>query len=57
MYNITNRISALDLGDYEGSTPSEALESFARIAGYADYAAMNEVAPGDDDELIVKKID
>lgn len=38
-YTITNRISGLCLGTYEGATPQEAIEVMRRDAGYADSQA------------------
>lgn len=37
LFKITNQVSGLTLGDYEGETAQDALDTMSRDAGYADY--------------------
>jgi hypothetical protein len=53
-YTIANRISGESLGKYEASTAAEALDAMARDAGYADFDAVPNAAPG---EMIVTAVD
>ena len=46
-YRISNRNSGIVLGIYAGETVAAALDAMARDAGYRDYAAALDVAPGD----------
>lgn len=52
-FRITNRISGLCLGTYEGATEADALDAMARDAGYRDYAHACEVTGEDESTLIV----
>lgn len=55
LFNICNKVSAADLGNYEGDTEAEALDAFARDAGYASFdAACAEV--GGKDDIVIKQI-
>ena len=53
LYRIENTRSGVVLGEYEGDTAENALDTMARDAGYADYAACCEVAPVADGEILV----
>ena len=53
-YQITNTISGVELGVYEGATEAEALDAMARDAGYSDYAECCEVAPARQGEIAVQ---
>lgn len=55
-FRIENTISGVVLGDYDGATEAEALDAMARDAGYADYAALCEVAPAKEGEISVKPV-
>ena len=55
-YEITNTISGVILGVYEGATEAEALDAMARDAGYRDYADCCEVAPARDGEIVVREV-
>lgn len=58
-YTITNRISGLCLGTYEGATPQEAIEAMRRDAGYADQAVadtLGTTAEALDAELLVEEV-
>lgn len=52
-YLITNTISGLRLGVYDGDTETEALDAMARDAGYSDYAECCEVTPTREGEIAV----
>lgn len=55
-YSICNQTSGADLGEFEGDTEQEALDAFARNAGYNDHAdACAQVGGGED--LIVKLVE
>jgi hypothetical protein len=56
-YQITNTISGVDLGIYEGNDCAEALDAMAQEAGYADYDALNEEIPAKNGEILVTEID
>lgn len=56
-YRISSSHSSVELGVYEGANEAEALDAMARDAGYADHAAACEVAPVEDDELLIEKIE
>lgn len=54
-YSICNKVSGADLGFYEGDTEAEALDAYARDAGYSSFdAACAEV--GGKDEIVIKEI-
>jgi hypothetical protein len=57
-FNICNRISGADLGNYEGETERDALDAFAQDAGYRDYAdACKQIeCDENDDELVVTRL-
>lgn len=56
-YQITNRISGADLGEYDGETVEQALDAMARDAGYDDYADLLDRVPGSDrDELKIEEV-
>lgn len=56
-YRITNMTSGLTLGDYEGATSADALDTMARDAGYADHAAMCAVTESDGSDLRVREVE
>ena len=60
-YRITNTRSGYTLGDYQGTTESEALDAMARDAGYENFEAACEaaceVAPIKDGELLVTEVE
>ena len=39
-FNICNKVSGVDLGDYEGADKAEAMDAMAKDAGYKDYRDM-----------------
>ena len=56
-YLITNTETGAQLGEYRGANPDEALDAFARDAGYDDYAAWLDHALGvDPNELDVQYV-
>ncbi len=65
-FNICNKQSGVDLGDYEGSNEAAALDAMAKDAGYKNFRASCSISdPKDLDEeverqmadLIVTKVD
>lgn len=56
-YRIENTRSGVIIGVYQGRTPREALDAFARDAGYDDYDHACEVAPVRDDEIVCIEVD
>jgi hypothetical protein len=48
-FQIVNPGTGIDLGTYEGATKAEALDAYARDAGYESFASACE-ATGDDPE-------
>jgi hypothetical protein len=56
-FRIVNTVSGMDLGIYQGQTAEDALDDMARIMGYADHADACSVAPVDDGELRVTRVD
>lgn len=55
-YRITNTVSGLVLGFYEGTDEADALDTMARDAGYADHDAACDVATVEDGELSVVEV-
>jgi hypothetical protein len=55
-YTISNAISGMVLGIYEGTSRDDALDTLARDAGYADFFDACESGFGGDD-LIVTEIE
>jgi hypothetical protein len=55
-FEITNTLSGINLGIYEGTTAADALDAMARDAGYEDYTAACDVAPHTEGELLVTEI-
>jgi hypothetical protein len=56
-FQIVNRSSGLNLGNFDADSKQGALEALAREAGYDSYAEMQEVAPAGEDELRVTEIE
>jgi hypothetical protein len=54
-YTISNAISGLVLGVYEGTSKDDALDTLARDAGYEDYFDACE-SGFDGDDLIVTEV-
>lgn len=48
-FQIVNPTTGINLGTYEGATKAEALDAYARDAGYTSFADACEVT-GDDPE-------
>lgn len=55
-YNICNKCSGVDLGDYEGETRAQALDAMARDAGYEDYEDFCEQFGDHSADLVVTEI-
>jgi len=56
-YAITNTETGAELGEYRGVHPDDALDAFARDAGYDDYADWLAHAPNvDPNELDVEYV-
>jgi len=55
-YTISNAISGMVLGVYEGTSKDDALDTLARDAGYEDYFDACESGE-DGDDLIVTEIE
>jgi hypothetical protein len=55
-YTISNAISGLVLGVYQGTSKDDALDTLARDAGYADFFDACESGE-DGDDLIVTEIE
>jgi hypothetical protein len=55
-YRIENARSRVVLGEYEGTSQADALDTMARDAGYANYHACCMVAPPSNGEIIVTLI-
>lgn len=53
-FNITNQISGVDLGNYQGTTPYAAADEMARHAGYKSYRDMCSIT---DPENLDEKVD
>jgi hypothetical protein len=47
-FEISNIVSAVTLGIYEGADESEALDAMARDAGYSDYRNLCSITDPDD---------
>lgn len=56
-FKITNPNSGMDLGTFQGADEQEALEAFARDAGYGSYAEACEVAPAPEGGLLVEEVE
>lgn len=59
-FRISNPASGLVLGIYEGDDKADALDTYARDAGYADFAAACAVTgddPDTDADLKVEEVD
>lgn len=56
-YEISNVLSGLVLGVYEGGTEAEALDAMAIDAGYGSYAECCEVAPAQEGEILVRLVE
>ena len=55
MFNITNKVSGVDLGNYAGGTANDALDAMAREAGYRDIEHA-EAEVGGSADLIVTEL-
>lgn len=56
LWRIENTISGAILGEYEGATAEEALDTMAREAGYRTYAECDRVAPSRPGEIRVVEV-
>jgi len=56
LYSIVQPVTSVEMGPIEASSPGEALDALARMAGYRDHAHACEVTD-DDDDLIVTEIE
>lgn len=56
-YKITNTVSGIELGTYEGRTPEEALDAMAVLSGYRDYSHACEIAASASGEIVVEEVD
>lgn len=55
-FRIENIISGIDFGIYSGPTAIDALNEFARDAGYVDYAELDAEFPADPGEIKVTEV-
>jgi hypothetical protein len=55
-YAIHNALTGHCFGEYEAASRDDALDAFAREAGYENYAAAREVAPVGDNEVEVTEL-
>ena len=58
-YRICNNASGMVLGVYEGATKADALDEYARDAGYDDFRTACDVTgddPDDDAGLVVVEV-
>jgi hypothetical protein len=55
-YTIYNVISGHRFGEYEAGSYDDALNAFAREAGYENYATAYDVASAGDNEVEVKEL-
>lgn len=52
-YEISNTLSGVSFGEYKGANREEALDAYARAAGYSNFAAACDVAPVAEGEIEV----
>jgi hypothetical protein len=55
-YAIHNVNSGHCFGEYEAENPDYALDAMSREAGYENYAAACEVAPAENNEIVVTEL-
>lgn len=55
-FEIENIASGLVFGVFEGRTEAEALDAFAKDAGYRDYAHCQSVVTAKHDEISCREI-
>ncbi len=55
-FRISNRVSGQDLGTYEATGASDALQRMAEAAGYDSVEHMGEIADGGSADLVVDEI-
>lgn len=55
-FQITNRRSGADLGQYEADSAAAALDAMAREAGYAGYAELQSQVPAQSGEIVVREV-
>jgi hypothetical protein len=60
-FKISNKFSGIELGEWEAGSAQEALDAFARAAGYASYAEEaaivgDQAKPGGRAEIEVREI-